>query len=235
MNQTKWPSTRMVIERVSTRSNSILYNDEGKKAIKQMIKTNNILFLFYLNREFEVESKNFEGKTHRWVLSRLLQKGYEKSNESFFQVRIIDLCTFIYVIKKIIILNNTFLGHGKQSSFVDYHSKETLLLAMFQRFRRHQINRSIRLRFHRFESFSFLKKNKLLDYKFLNIFQDIFIGLPQMRVVDYQSKLNLEKIKFLVGELRIDVNIDFKYFKHIFLRITCINKILLAISRATIQ
>lgn len=36
---------------------------------------------------------------------------------------------------------------------------------------------------------------------------DLLIGLPQMRVVDYQAKLNLEKFKFLVAELKIDVNI----------------------------
>ena len=36
-------------------------------------------------------------------------------------------------------------------------------------------------------------------------FIDLLIGLPQMRTIDYQSKLNLEKIKFLVAELKIDV------------------------------
>lgn len=44
------------------------------------------MFFFKKHSEFEVDSKNFEGKKHKWVLSRLLQKGYEKSNESFFQV-----------------------------------------------------------------------------------------------------------------------------------------------------
>ena len=40
-------------------------------------------------------------------------------------------------------------------------------------------------------------------------FIDLFIGLPQMRTVDYFAKLNLEKIKFLVAELKIDVKTIF--------------------------
>ncbi len=37
------------------------------------------------NGSFEVASAHFPGKFHRWQLAKFLQKGYDRSNETFFQ------------------------------------------------------------------------------------------------------------------------------------------------------
>ncbi len=50
-----------------------------------------------------------------------------------------------------------------------------------------------------------------------NIYKDLLIGLPRMRVKPFQTRLELEKLKHFVAELTVDVRLVLKkinIFKH---------------------
>lgn len=145
--------------------------------------------MFLIFREFEVDSINFAGQTHRWRLSGLLQRGRDRRRDAL--LRDLALATrFLVVTAKARLISHCFSVSQSLKALI------TGLLRLLGRY----LFKKLFVRIH--ITTILFNCNLTLLY----IVLDIIIGVPSLQAHNLDAKIREERCRYLVAELVCRVN-----------------------------